>query len=194
VPQPEPAPQPDSSEKRTTTRPPTAPTANVRVKPKANVIRWSASDRAATYRVFRATSRSGPYKRIAVVRDGAERRHRDAIAKERTFHYKVSAVNAAGGDRSAAVAATRTSAAAFKVKANKKGTRTIVTWTSHPKAQRYRILRAKPNKGGFVHVSTVKATGAERFVDKGTTKRFRYRVSAVRSTKMVAKTRAVRAS
>lgn len=122
-------------------------------------VRWTAVERAASYRVFRAEAQAGPYERIG---DAPSVTYTDTVGVEnqgRLYWYKVQACNTVGcGPESIAAAGyAGRPPAPTNVRATD-GTfadKIVITWDLIPGATHYQVFRDRHPEGDFpIYIGT----------------------------------------
>ena len=125
------------------------------------VLTWDAVEGAATYKVYRATKKSGNYKAVATVTDPT---YTDAKAtRGKTYYYKVRAYaeNSKSAYSSIDSCASRNAQPVVIVTANEDG-RPVLTWTKVSGTKNYQVYRSTAPDGDFTKVKT---TTSLKFTD-----------------------------
>lgn len=177
-------------------RPCLAKTAGLTAKASASGIqlKWSSSYGANGYQVYRSTSKTGKFTKIATVKNAAS--WKDAKAKAgSTYYYKVRAYWKGDGHtykggfsavvqrKAKAVAAAKLSAPKVQLKKNSGGT-VKLSWGKITGADGYVVTRSTSKKGTYKTVKTIKKGSTINFTQKklkkGTT--YYYKVKAYKTS------------
>ena len=160
---------------------------NVKAKASYNKVKVSYSKAAGAsgYVVYRSISKTGAYKRIAVVKGGTVLSYSDKKVKTgRTYSYKVKAYRVVDGKKvysgaSAAVKA-KTALGTPKLRLSVKGKTVAAKWTRISGAKKYQLYRSKSKDTGFIKVrQTVRTSYKDSKVTSGTT--YYYKARAYRT-------------
>ncbi len=140
-------------------------------------VTWSAVDGATKYKVYRATSKTGTYKKIAETT--ATRYTNTGLTTGKTYYYKIKAVaGSITSTYSAVVSAKPVPAAPTDVKAKAASSSSIkVTWAKVSGATKYQVYRATSKTGTYKKVAETTGLSA---TNKGLTdnKTYYYKVRA----------------
>ncbi len=163
---------------------PTAPTGVKAGHTSATKVKvsWSAVKGATGYRVYRATSKTGSYTKLADTTGTSYTN--TGLTKSKTYYYKVRAWVTVSGTRTysaqtAAVAVKPAPAAPAGVKVSRAATKATVRWSAVTGATAYQVYRASSSSGSYTRVGETTATS---FANTGLsgTKTYYYKVRALR--------------
>lgn len=147
-------------------------------------ISWQYVDNSETYDIYRATKKSGTYKKIGTVTDCYTTSYIDRnLVKHKKYWYKVQAVTTIDGATVKSNFSTVKKAAANlskpTLKAKVAGTTSVkVSWSKDNEATGYMIYRAQKKHGKYKLVKTIKRKSTVSYTDKKlkTKKRYYYKV------------------
>lgn len=140
-------------------------------------LTWKTLSSADGYTVYRATSKSGSYKKVGEVKEAAFRD--DTVLTGKTYYYKVKPYKTVNdkdspGSYSIAVSA-KTSLSAPKLTVKKSGrTAAVLTWTKVDGAEGYRIYRNTKKTGTYSVLKTVTDENTLTYTNKSLKKGRRY--------------------
>ena len=145
------------------------------------VLTWNAVPGATSYKVYRATSKSGTYSLLGTVTTTS---YTNTGAKEgTTYYYKVKAANGAGESAYSnvvsgkVVVTPKPAAPVVKIGHSTSSGKPQLTWNAVSGATSYKVYRATSQKGTYSLLGTVTATSYTNTGAKaGTT--YYYRVKA----------------
>ena len=146
------------------------------------VIKWKAVTGAAKYEVYRATSKTGTYKKLTTV-TGTSVTNSSATAGTK-YYYKVRAVSANGsyGDYSSIISATCDCAQPVIKLSNVASSGKIkISWSKITGATKYEVYRATSSSGKYTKLKSTTATSYTDTTAKAGTKYY-YKVVAIGKT------------
>ena len=149
-----------------------------------SVLTWNAVPGATSYKVYRATSKSGTYSLLGTVTTTS---YTNTGAKEgTTYYYKVKAANGAGESAYSnvvsgkVVVTPKPAAPVVKIGNSSTSGKPMLTWNAVSGATSYKVYRATSKSGTYSLLGTVTATSYTNTGAKaGTT--YYYKVKAVNS-------------
>ena len=145
-------------------------------------VSWNAVQGAAGYRVYRATSKSGSYTKVADTTGTSYTN--TGLTTSKTYYYKVRAWVTVSGNRTysaqtSAVSVKPAPATPTGVKVNRTATAATVRWSAVSGATAYQVYRATSSSGTYTRLGeTAGATYANAGLTKGKT--YYYKVRALR--------------
>ena len=148
------------------------------------VLTWNAVPGATSYKVYRATSKSGTYSLLGTVTTTS---YTNTGAKEgTTYYYKVKAANGAGESAYSnvvsgkVVVTPKPAAPVVKIGNSATSGKPVLTWNAVSGATSYKVYRATSQNGTYSLLGTVTTTSYTNTGAKaGTT--YYYKVTAVNS-------------
>jgi lactocepin len=155
-------------------------------------VSWAKVSGATGYEVYRATSKTGKYSKVATIKSGGTVRYADSkLTTGKTYYYKVLAYRTEKGKKQAGpyskiVSGKPALKAPTGVKTAKAGSTSIkVSWSKSNGASGYEVYRATSKSGKYTSVKTLKSGTARSFTDtklkKGKT--YYYKVRSYRLVK-----------
>ena len=125
-----------------------------------NAIRWNAVTNATSYEIYRATSKSGKYSKVATV---TETTWTDSVTAGKTYYYKVKAIYAPDTSKNSGYSsyvsiAYKCDAPVISVENGSSGKPTI-TWEKVSGAKKYTVYRATSETGKYKKLGTTKSLG-----------------------------------
>jgi hypothetical protein len=147
-------------------------------------LTWTASMGATGYNVKRATTKGGPYTKLA---SPASPTYTDSsVANGTTYYYVVSALNAAGESANSTEVTTTPKAPSAppapptNLTATAGDTQVSLTWSASTGAKSYNVKRSGTSGGPFTRIATTTSTSyTDTGLTDGTT--YYYVVSAINS-------------
>ena len=142
-------------------------------------LTWKAVSGAASYRVYRATTKNGAYSVINTTK--ALTYTNVGAALGTTYYYKVEALNAAGKSMGFSAVAEGKVAPVLAVGYSSVSGKPQLTWKAVPGATEYQVYRSTQQNSGYTKINTTTATSYVNTGAKaGTT--YYYRIVAVKGT------------
>ena len=142
-------------------------------------LTWKAVSGAASYKVYRATSKNGAYSVINTTK--ALTYTNVGAALGTTYYYKVEALNAAGKSMGFSAIVEGKVAPVLAVGYSSVSGKPQLTWKAVPGATEYQVYRATQQNSGYTKINTTTATSYVNTGAKaGTT--YYYRIVAVKGT------------
>ena len=142
-------------------------------------LTWKAVSGAASYRVYRATTKSGAYTVINTTK--ALTYTNTGAALGTTYYYKVEALNAAGKSMGFSAVVEGKVAPVLAVGYSSVSGKPQLTWKAVPGATEYQVYRSTQQNSGYKKINTTTSTSYVNTGAKaGTT--YYYRVVAVKGT------------
>ena len=142
-------------------------------------LTWKAVSGAASYKVYRATSKNGAYTVINTTK--ALTYTNVGAALGTTYYYKVEALNAAGKSMGFSAIVEGKVAPVLAVGYSSVSGKPQLTWKAVPGATEYQVYRSTQQNSGYTKINTTTATGYVNTGAKaGTT--YYYRIVAVKGT------------
>ena len=150
-------------------------------------LTWEADPAAQSYEIYRSTSKSSGFKKIATVTDAQFVDSTAAIAK--TYYYKVKAISPAGTKFDSGYSSVATviyACAAPVIQANRDSAtgKTVISWNKVSGAKSYEVWRATAVDGTYTKVATVQTT-AYTDAKAAVGVEYYYKVKAIVATKSV---------
>ena len=145
-------------------------------------LSWNEVAGATSYKVSRATSKNGTYKKVAAVKDATSYTDK-GVTTGKNYYYKVTATNGTESKASAAVkASAKLSATKISKATNVKGKKVSLKWSKVSGANGYVVYRAKGN-GSYKSVKTIKSSKTVSYTNAGLKKgsKYSYKVRAYRT-------------
>ena len=142
-------------------------------------LTWKAVSGAASYRVYRATTKNGAYSVINTTK--ALTYTNTGAALGTTYYYKVEALNAAGKSMGFSAIVEGKVAPVLAVGYSSVSGKPQLTWKAVPGATEYQVYRSTQQNSGYTKINTTTATSYVNTGAKaGTT--YYYRIVAVKGT------------
>ena len=142
-------------------------------------LTWKAVSGAASYRVYRATTKNGAYTVINTTK--ALTYTNTGAALGTTYYYKVEALNAAGKSMGFSAIVEGKVAPVLAVGYSSVSGKPQLTWKAVPGATEYQVYRSIQQNSGYSKINTTTATSYVNTGAKaGTT--YYYRIVAVKGT------------
>jgi len=143
------------------------------------MLTWKAVSGAASYRVYRATTKNGAYSVINTTK--ALTYTNTGAALGTTYYYKVEALNASGKSMGFSAVVEGKVAPVLAVGYSSVSGKPQLTWKAVPGATEYQVYRATQQNSGYTKINTTTATSYVNTGAKaGTT--YYYRIVAVKGT------------
>ena len=144
-------------------------------------VAWTAIDGASSYYVYRSTSSSSGYKKIATV-SGTDSYTDTSVKTGKTYYYKVRAVMASGtvGQSSDYVAGCALAQAKIKSVRSKCTKKIEINWGKVTGAEGYYIYRRSASSSGYEVVGKVSSGSTLQYIDTvdNDGEKYYYRVKA----------------
>ena len=142
-------------------------------------LTWKAVSGAASYKVYRATSKNGAYSVINTTK--ALTYTNTGAALGTTYYYKVEALNASGKSMGFSAIVEGKVAPVLAVGYSSVSGKPQLTWKSVPGATEYQVYRSTQQNSGYAKINTTTSTSYVNTGAKaGTT--YYYRIVAVKGT------------
>ena len=142
-------------------------------------LTWKAVSGAASYKVYRATSKNGAYSVINITK--ALTYTNTGAALGTTYYYKVEALNASGKSMGFSAIVEGKVAPVLAVGYSSVSGKPQLTWKAVPGATEYQVYRSTQQNSGYAKINTTTATSYVNTGAKaGTT--YYYRIVAVKGT------------
>ena len=142
-------------------------------------LTWKAVSGAASYKVYRATSKNGAYSVINTTK--ALTYTNVGAALGTTYYYKVEALNASGKSMGFSAIVEGKVAPVLAVGYSSVSGKPQLTWKAVPGATEYQVYRSTQQNSGYTKINTTTATSYVNTGAKaGTT--YYYRIVAVKGT------------
>ena len=142
-------------------------------------LTWKAVSGAASYRVYRATTKNGAYSVINTTK--ALTYTNTGAALGTTYYYKVEALNAAGKSMGFSAIVEGKVAPVLAVGYSSVSGKPQLTWKAVPGATEYQVYRSTQQNSGYSKINTTTSTSYVNTGAKaGTT--YYYRIVAVKGT------------
>ena len=142
-------------------------------------LTWKAVSGAASYRVYRATTKNGAYTVINTTK--ALTYTNTGAALGTTYYYKVEALNASGKSMGFSAIVEGKVAPVLAVGYSSVSGKPQLTWKAVPGATEYQVYRSTQQNSGYTKINTTTATSYVNTGAKaGTT--YYYRIVAVKGT------------
>ena len=143
------------------------------------MLTWKAVSGAASYKVYRATSKNGAYSVINTTH--ALTYTNTGAALGTTYYYKVEVLNASGKSMGFSAIVEGKVAPVLAVGYSSVSGKPQLTWKSIPGATEYQVYRSTQQNSGYTKINTTTATSYVNTGAKaGTT--YYYRIVAVKGT------------
>ena len=137
-------------------------------------IKWTQIDGATGYRVYRATSKNGTYKRIATLKGNKTLSYKDTgRVCGRTYYYKIKAYRTVDGTIYNGSASEIKSCATRPVKVKwsdfitYEATKVMLEWNKAKGAEGYQIYRATSKNGTYKRVKTINSASTTKWTNTG---------------------------
>ena len=142
-------------------------------------LTWKAVSGAASYKVYRATTKNGAYSVINTTK--ALTYTNTGAALGTTYYYKVEALNAAGKSMGFSAVVEGKVAPVLAVGYSSVSGKPQLTWKAVPGATEYQVYRSTQQNSGYAKINTTTSTSYVNTGAKaGTT--YYYRIVAVKGT------------
>ena len=143
------------------------------------MLTWNAVSGATSYKVYRATSKSGTYSLLGTVTATS---YTNTGAKAGvTYYYKVKAVNSAGESAYSNVVSGRATVTTLTMGHSSTSGKPMLTWKAVSGATSYKVYRATTKNGAYSVINTTKArTYTNTGAALGTT--YYYKVEALNAS------------
>ena len=142
-------------------------------------LTWKAVSGAASYKVYRATTKNGAYSVINTTK--ALTYTNTGAALGTTYYYKVEALNAAGKSMGFSAIVEGKVAPVLAVGYSSVSGKPQLTWKSVPGATEYQVYRSTQQNSGYAKINTTTSTSYVNTGTKaGTT--YYYKIVAVKGT------------
>ena len=143
------------------------------------MLTWKAVSGAASYKVYRATTKNGAYSVINTTK--ALTYTNTGAALGTTYYYKVEALNSAGKSMGFSAIVEGKVAPVLAVGYSSVSGKPHLTWKSIPGATEYQVYRSTQQNSGYAKINTTTATSYVNTGAKaGTT--YYYKIVAVKGT------------
>ena len=142
-------------------------------------LTWKAVSGAASYRVYRATTKNGAYSVINTTK--ALTYTNTGAALGTTYYYKVEALNASGKSMGFSAVVEGKVAPVLAVGYSSVSGKPQLTWKAVPGATEYQVYRSTQQNSGYSKINTTTATSYVNTGAKANTTYY-YRIVAVKST------------
>ena len=142
-------------------------------------LTWKAVSGAASYRVYRATTKNGAYSVINTTK--ALTYTNVGAALGTTYYYKVEALNAAGKSMGFSAVAEGKVAPVLAVGYSSVSGKPQLTWKAVPGATEYQVYRSAQQNSGYKKINTTTATSYVNTGAKANTTYY-YKIVAVKGT------------
>ncbi|MGN1418722.1 MAG: hypothetical protein ACI4W6_05285, partial [Acutalibacteraceae bacterium] len=150
-------------------------------------ISWNKQSGVTGYAVYRSTSKTGTYSKVATVKGASSVSFVDSVSTGKTYYYKVRAYKTVGstnyyGSYSSIVSAKAVPTAP-SVKAASNGYNKIkISWNKQSGVTGYAVYRSTSKTGTYSKVATVKGASSVSFVDTVSSgKTYYYKVRAYKT-------------
>ena len=142
-------------------------------------LTWKAVSGAASYKVYRATSKNGAYSVINTTK--ALTYTNTGAALGTTYYYKVEALNSAGKSMGFSAVVEGKVAPVLAVGYSSVSGKPQLTWKSIPGATEYQVYRSTQQNSGYSKINTTTSTSYVNTGAKANTMYY-YRIVAVKGT------------
>ena len=142
-------------------------------------LTWKAVSGAASYKVYRATSKNGAYSVINTTK--ALTYTNTGAALGTTYYYKVEALNAAGKSMGFSAIVEGKVAPVLAVGYSSVSGKPQLTWKAVPGATEYQVYRSTQQNSGYTKINTTTATSYVNTGAKANTTYY-YKLVAVKGT------------
>ena len=142
-------------------------------------LTWKAVSGAASYRVYRATTKNGAYTVINTTK--ALTYTNVGAALGTTYYYKVEALNAAGKSMGFSAVVEGKVAPVLAVGYSSVSGKPQLTWKAVPGATEYQVYRSTQQNSGYTKINTTTSTSYVNTGAKANTTYY-YRIVAVKGT------------
>ena len=142
-------------------------------------LTWKAVSGAASYKVYRATSKNGAYSVINTTK--ALTYTNTGAALGTTYYYKVEALNAAGKSMGFSAIVEGKVAPVLAVGYSSVSGKPQLTWKAVPGATEYQVYRSTQQNSGYTKINTTTATSYVNTGAKANTTYY-YKIVAVKGT------------
>ena len=143
------------------------------------MLTWNAVDGAASYRVYRTTTKNGAYTVINTTK--ALTYTNTGAALGTTYYYKVEALNAAGKSMGFSDVVEGKVAPVLAVGYSSVSGKPQLTWKAVPGATEYQVYRSTQQNSGYTKINTTTATSYVNTGAKANTTYY-YKIVAVKGT------------
>lgn len=133
-------------------------------------VKWNRSYGATSYVVYRASTKNGSYKKVAVVTKNS---YTDAnVAKNKYYYYKVAAKTGYADTVSpkSSSAYMMVPAEPENLKASYRKGKLKLTWTKNPRAKGYIIYRSAKKNSGYKRIAKLTSNNKVSYTDKSAKK------------------------
>lgn len=158
-------------------------------------LSWDKASYASGYRVYRATSKDGTYKRVAELSGSTNTNYTDKnLSPGKTYYYKVRAYRKVGSSRDygtySSILKASTKCATPTIKVSSSSTTTSsktgnikISWNKISGAYGYAIYRADSKTGDYKRIKTIKSSSTLSTIDKDLKKGkiYYYKINAYRT-------------
>jgi len=123
-------------------------------------VSWSKVSEASGYELYRATSKSGTYKKIKTVTSGTTTSYTDkSLTNGKTYYYKVRAYKTVSGSKKyssyCSIISKKVTLAKTTLTATTKSKTSVkLSWVKVPGAKQYEIYRATSKNGSYKKIKT----------------------------------------
>ena len=142
-------------------------------------LTWKAVSGAASYRVYRATTKNGAYSVINTTK--ALTYTNTGAALGTTYYYKVEALNAAGKSLGFSAVVEGKVAPVLAVGYSSVSGKPQLTWKAVPGATEYQVYRSTQQNSGYAKINTTTSTSYVNTGAKANTTYY-YKIVAVKGT------------
>ena len=143
------------------------------------MLTWNAVSGAASYRVYRATTKNGAYSVINTTK--ALTYTNTGAALGTTYYYKVEALNAAGKSLGFSAVVEGKVAPVLAVGYSSVSGKPQLTWKAVPGATEYQVYRSTQQNSGYAKINTTTSTSYVNTGAKANTTYY-YKIVAVKGT------------
>ena len=142
-------------------------------------LTWKAVSGAASYKVYRATTKNGAYSVINTTKDLTYTNTGAALGT--TYYYKVEALNAAGKSMGFSAVVEGKVAPVLAAGYSSVSGKPQLTWKAVPGATEYQVYRSTQQNSGYTKINTTTATSYVNTGAKANTTYY-YKLVAVKGT------------
>ena len=150
-------------------------------------IQWPKAANAVAYTLYRATSKSGTYSRIATLGASSLSYTNSGLKTGTTYYYKVQArytgiSGSVSNGKMSAIGFSKPILSTAKIKTSSKKKAVKISWNKVSGASGYQIYRAASKKGKYKKVKTVKKGTTKSWINKKlkSKKKYYYKIKAYR--------------